>query len=159
MNNRTLLKSVMPIVFFTISTSINAQTKKMTVEQQNVLNSIKKMTEAFQNNDINGVMASYEPNATVVFEPQSPITDANVLREMFTEMAMINPVFTYSGHEVFVMDNLATHIAPWKMTATAPDGTTIQQSGLSVAVLRKQPDGKWLMVLDNPHGQFLMNNQ
>ena len=72
-------------------------------------------------------------------------------------MAQANPVFTYSGHEVFIKGNVATHISPWKMTAKAPDGTVIKQSGLSVAVLRKQKNGEWLMIIDDPHGQFLMN--
>ncbi|WP_188112251.1 DUF4440 domain-containing protein [Aquimarina sp. RZ0] len=129
----------------------------MTEEQQNVLNAIQKMTEAFQNKDIDAVMACYEPKATVVFEPESPISDENVLKEMFTGMSMVNPIFTYSGHEVFITGNIATHIAPWKMTGKAPDETVIKQSGLSIAVLRKQEDGKWLMILDNPYGNFLTN--
>jgi ketosteroid isomerase-like protein len=45
------------------------------------------------------------------------------------------------------------------MTGTAPDGTPIRQSGLSVAVLRKQADGKWLMVFDNPFGQHLLDKR
>ncbi|WP_142784127.1 YybH family protein [Changchengzhania lutea] len=161
MIHKTQSKLLTVILFCMTSITINAQTiktKKMTQEQQNVLNAIEKMTGAFQNKDIDGVMACYEKNAVVVFEPESPISDTTVLREMFQGMSMINPVFTYSGHEVFITGNIATHIAPWKMTGKAPDGTVIKQSGLSVAVLRKQEDGKWLMILDNPHGQFLMNN-
>jgi len=156
---KTQSKLLMVILFCITSITINAQTnktKKMIEEKQNVLNAITKMTEAFQNKDIDGVMACYEPNAVVVFEPESPISDVNVLREMFTGMSMANPLFIYSGHEVFITGNIAVHIAPWEMTAKAPDGTEIKQSGLSVAVLRKQEDGKWLMILDNPHGQFLM---
>ncbi|MGH1339474.1 MAG: YybH family protein [Aureispira sp.] len=142
------------------SITINAQThktKKMTVEQQNVLNTIERMTKAFENKDIDEVMSCYESNSVVVFEPESPISDPKTLREMFTGMSMANPIFTYSGHEVFISGDIATHIAPWKMTAKAPDGTEIKQSGLSVAILRKQESGEWLMVIDNPHGQFLMN--
>lgn len=157
---KTQSKLLMVILFCMTSIIVNAQTiktKKMTEEQQNVLNAITKMTEAFQNKDIDGVMACYEPKAVIVFEPESPISDTTILREMFTGMSMANPIFTYGGHEVFITGNIATHIAPWKMTAKAPDGTEIKQSGLSIAVLRKQEDGKWLMVLDNPHGSFLMN--
>lgn len=158
---KTQSKLLMVILFCMTSSIINAQTnkiKKMTAEQQNVLNVIEKMTKAFENKDIDGVMACYEPNAIIVFEPETPISDTNVLREMFTGMSMANPKFAYSGHEVFITGNIATHIAPWKMTAKAPDGAEIKQSGLSIAVLRKQEDGKWLMILDNPHGSFLMNN-
>jgi ketosteroid isomerase-like protein len=45
------------------------------------------------------------------------------------------------------------------MTGKVPDGTDIKQSGLSVVVLRKQADGKWLMVFDNPFGQHLLDQQ
>ena len=152
-------KLLMLILFSMTSITINSQTnktKKMTVEQQNVLNTIQRMTKAFENKDIDEVMSCYEPNSVVIFEPESPVSDSNTLREMFTGMSMANPVFTYSGHEVFISGDIATHIAPWKMTAKTPDGNEIKQSGLSVAVLRKQESGEWLMVIDNPHGQFLM---
>lgn len=129
----------------------------MTPEQQEVLNAVKKMTKAFEEKDIDTVMLSYEANATVVFEPGQPISDNDTIRKMFTEMSAISPKFTYSGHEVIVTGDIATHIAPWQMQATTPDGTAIKQSGLSVAILRKQKNNSWLMVIDNPHGQNLLN--
>ena len=43
------------------------------------------------------------------------------------------------------------------MKGKTPDGQGIEQSGLSVAILRKQADGEWLMVIDNPHGQHLLD--
>ncbi|WP_164914246.1 YybH family protein [Aquimarina sediminis] len=154
---------VLLIIILSIITSSTAQTQKvmkneqMTPEQQNVLKAIQKMTNAFHNKDIAEVMASYEPNAQVIFEPKTPITDSTVLKEMFQQAFAINPRFSYSGHEVFVNDRIATHFAPWTMTGMAPDGTEIKQSGLSVAMLRKQDNGEWLIIFDNPHGNFLMN--
>lgn len=136
----------------------NAQIKTdmQTKEQQDVLKTIEKMTTAFHNKDLETVMSTYEPNAIVVFEPEQVIYDHDQLREAFKMAFMINPHFTYSGHEVFVSGDIATHIAPWTMNATAPDGTTIKQAGLSVVVLRKQSNGSWLMIQDNPHGSYLM---
>ena len=43
------------------------------------------------------------------------------------------------------------------MTGKTPDGFPIEQSGFSVVVLRKQTDGQWLMVIDNPFGDHLVN--
>jgi len=37
-------------------------------------------------------------------------------------------------------------------------GNEIGQSGLSIAVLRRQADGSWKMVIDNPHGSHLMTS-
>ncbi len=131
----------------------------MTQDQQNVLTAVETMTLAFQAGDIDAVMQTYEPGATVVFEPGSPVQDGDQLRAMFTAMAEVNPVFTYTGHEVFVAGDTAIHIAPWSMTGQAPDGQAIAQSGLSVAVLRRQADGAWKMVIDDPHGAHLMAGQ
>lgn len=78
---------------------------------------------------------------------------------MFAGMAAANPEFVYAGHDVIVSGDIAMHIAPWEMTATTPDGQEIAQSGLSVAVLRKQADGGWKMVIDNPHGGQLLKQE
>lgn len=75
---------------------------------------------------------------------------------MFEGAFALNPTFEYSGHEVYVADDIAIHIAPWTMTGQTPDGETIADNGLSVAVLRCQANGKWLMVIDNPYGARLL---
>lgn len=143
-----------------LSTSLTTQTlaqESDTMSQdQNVLDRISTMTTDFQNKEIEKVFQSYEAQATIVFEPGAPVSNRDAQVEIFTGMAAINPVFVYSGHEVIVNGDTALHIAPWSMTATTPDGQEISQSGLSVAVLKKQSDGEWLMVIDNPHGQRLM---
>lgn len=133
-----------------------AESQTMTQDQQDVLNAIQTMTSNFQGNDIAGVMASYETEATVVFEPGSPISDQAQLEQMFAGMAAVNPVFEYAGHEVIVNGDIAVHIAPWSMTGKTPDGHELAQSGLSIAVLRRQLDGSWKMVIDNPHGGQLL---
>jgi uncharacterized protein (TIGR02246 family) len=129
---------------------------KFSTEQLNVLSAIEKMVAAFQSSDIDGVLASYEQDAAVMFEPQKPVTGKDTFRMIFTQAAAIAPKYTFGGHEICVTGDIATHISPWSMTGQLPDGTMIEQSGLSVAVLRKKKDGQWLMVQDNPHGQFLL---
>lgn len=128
----------------------------MTEDQKAALGHVESMTAAFHDGDIEGVMSSYEPKAMVLFEPGAAITDPAVLREMFQGAFTVNPRFEYSGHEVYVMGDIAVHFAPWSMTGQAPDGTAVKDSGLSVAVMRRQEDGRWLIVFDNPHGQRLM---
>jgi len=131
--------------------------KTMGTEETNVLQTVNAMTSAFQKKEIEDVMATYESGAAVMFEPGQKISDPAMLRQLFEGAFQLNPEFDYpQGHEVYISHDIALHIAPWIMTAKTPDGKSIQQSGLSVAVLRKQADGRWLLVLDNPHGQHLM---
>lgn len=164
MNHKTPSGFLM-VILVCMTSFMNAQTKntmekaQLSEDQTQVMEVIEKMTSSFHNKDIEGVMRSYEPEAVIVFEPGSPVSGHSLLREMFQGAFTISPKFVYSGHEVFVSGDIATHFAPWTMTGKAPDGTEIKQSGLSVAVLRKQADGKWLMIFDNPHGQTLMDKK
>ena len=155
-----LLAFFMALAFFSNAQTKNRMVKeKFSLEQQQVLDAIFKMTSSFHKGDIKGVMASYEPEATVVFEPGKPVSDRTAIAENFQGFFTVKPKFEYGGHEVFINGNIAIHFAPWSMTGKAPDGTEIKQSGLSVAVLRKQEDGKWLMVIDDPYGQHLLDLQ
>lgn len=127
-------------------------------DKQQVAEAVERMTAAFHAGDIEGVMASYEEQATIVFEPGVSVSERSAQREWFLQAFTLKPVFKYkSGHEVFVNGDTAIHIAPWTMSGTVPDGTAIEQSGLSVAVLHRQVDGRWLIAIDDPHGQNLLH--
>ena len=138
------------------SQTIKKMENNFNEEQKKVFSTIERMVAAFEKKDIDGVLATYEPNAIVMFEPQKPVQGKVALRTTFTQFVTMNPKYTFSGHEVYVSGDIATHIAPWQMTGQLPDGSKIEQKGLSIALLRKQSDGNWLMIQDNPHGQFLL---
>ncbi len=136
---------------------VSAGETQMTKSETEVMNLIETMTHAFQAGKIDQVMSTYEANATVMFEPGVATRDRSALEAAFTQFATVSPVFSYSGHEVIVEGDIAVHFAPWNMTGTAPDGTNVEANGLSVAVARKQKDGSWKMVIDNPYGGNLLN--
>jgi len=124
--------------------------------EHEVVGTVERMTAAFQCGDVDAVMKAYESGAVVAFEPGRPVKDSSLMRRTFHDWCALSPRFTYGGHEVLIAGELAVHLAPWQMRGTAPGGAPIEQGGLSVAVLRRQPSGEWLMVIDNPHGQRLL---
>lgn len=117
---------------------------------------VLNMTAAFNQGDISGILRCYEPDAVVIGEPGKPARGEAALRAMFEEFIALRPSFAYSGHEVVHAGELALHISPWRMTGVGPDGARIEQRGLSLAVLRRQGDGRWLMVIDQPYGDALL---
>lgn len=132
-------------------------TTLMTTDQdrQAVLAAVAQMTQALEQGAVADVMASYERPASIVFEPGDAQDSAETQAQTFAGLAAMKPQFSYAGHEVFVADNLALHIAPWTMKASGPEGP-LEQRGLSVAVLRKDTEGRWLLVIDDPHGDHLL---
>ena len=121
-------------------------------DETRVISTIDAMTHAFHQGDIEGIMRTYEPSAVVVGQPGAPLQGEAALRTMFAGFVAAKAHFRFDGHEVIVAGDLALHLMPWKMTGVAPEGDPINGAGLSVAVLRRQADGSWLMVIDDPYG-------
>lgn len=129
----------------------------MTQDQKDVMAVIQHMTSSFEAGDIDAVMQTYEANQSIAFEPGQPVSDGAIAHQIFTQFNAMSPTFSYAGHEVIVEGDIAVHIAPWKMKAKDPEGNPVDGEGLSVAVLRRQADGTWKMVIDNPHGSRLLD--
>lgn len=131
-------------------------TKQDRAERTTILKTIETMNSAFGRGDIDTVMSTYEPGAVVVGQPDTPTSGDAQLRAMFASFIATKAKFVLGEHDVVQAGDLALHITDWQMTGQAPDGTALTGRGLSVAVLRRQRDGSWAMVIDNPFGDALL---
>jgi len=53
---------------------------------------------------------------------------------------------------VLEVDDLALVVGMWSFAGTAPDGEPVRLEARNADVLRRQPDGTWRFVIDNPWG-------
>src|SRR3954451_21327270 len=44
----------------------------------------------------------------------------------------------------------------WQLNATLPDGSPLEQRGRASDVLQRQGDGQWVLVVDNPWGEAVL---
>lgn len=135
---------------------MNDQSRPTPNDREAVLSTVHAMNDAFGRGDIDAVMATYEASAVVIGQPQQPISGDAALRSMFAGFVAAQSKFTLGGHEVFIADDIALHLSDWTMTGVGPDGSPVEGSGLSVAVLRRQADGSWKMIIDDPFGDRLV---
>jgi ketosteroid isomerase-like protein len=143
-----------------IPISANADTtpkgKPMNENSIQIIRIINKLSEDMQKGNLAGAMAAYEPTASLVAQPGVTVTGTELLGAMKGYLSM-KPKFDMPNHEVIEAGDIALHISPWSLEAVDPSsGHLVKQNGLSVAVFRKQRDGKWLMVIDDPHGSHLL---
>ena len=108
------------------------------------------------NGDAGGLIALYEPEA--VFEPQFGVVlrGTDEILPALTALATLRPRIEYAGDpDVVIVNDIAIVSNSWTMTTELPDGSMLGQGGLSADVLRRQPDGTWLVLIDQPRGATL----
>lgn len=131
----------------TFAMSANSQAGDATMENEKILHTIETMTSTFSRGEIENIMSTYESGAVVMAAPGKPVTGSDALKSMFADFIAAGVEFVYGDHEVVVAGDIGLHLMKW----TAGD-----QTALSVAVLRRQADGSWKMVIDHPFGNAVM---
>jgi uncharacterized protein (TIGR02246 family) len=112
--------------------------------------------QAINDGDIDALMALYEPEATVVFGPDSIASGVSGIREGIEQLLALRPRAELTVAQVLTAGDLALLLSPWTMTGTGPDGASISLSGVTSDVVRRQPDGTWRFIIDNPTGSGLV---
>ena len=107
--------------------------------------------QAVNAGDIPAALALYEPNASFVAEPEKVVTGTEAIREVLSGFIAMKPTITIDVKAVESGD-LALLYGTWSLTATGSDGNSINDTGQSREVARRQPNGDWLFVIDDPNG-------
>jgi uncharacterized protein (TIGR02246 family) len=109
------------------------------------------LTEALNAGDLEAAVALYEPNASFVQEPGKVVTGRAAIREVMQGFLAVKPKLTIEATAVQSGD-VALLRSKWSLNGTGPDGKPVTMSGNGIEVVRRQADGTWLFVIDNPNG-------
>jgi uncharacterized protein (TIGR02246 family) len=107
-------------------------------------------TQAFNVGDIDAIMSLYESEAVLVPEPGQTVAGADAVRAALSGFLALKGTMTIETRRVVTAGDLALLHGHWTLKGTAPDGSAINMTGRDTEVARRQPDGTWLYVIDNP---------
>lgn len=117
---------------------------------------IQKFFDAFNRADLDRLMALYEPNAVMVAQPGAVVEGHAAVRAALTQMLAMKPTLTLVKQSYVVSGDLASAIVRAQLAGTGPDGAPVHMDLTSSDVLRRQPGGAWLLVIDNPWGAAIV---
>ncbi len=101
--------------------------------------------------DLDGMVSLYEPHATFVPQEGDPVTRTENIRQALAGFLAMKPKIKMNvAKAVKAGGDLAVLYNNWSMSATGPDGTVVNMTGKSIEVVRRQSDGTWLFVVDDP---------
>jgi ketosteroid isomerase-like protein len=101
--------------------------------------------------DLDALLSLYEPTCSMVRRDRSLARGHAEIREVLGRLIVMRArMSTEIVKVVQAGDDLAMVYNDWRMSAKRPDGQPIEAAGKAIEVVRRQPDGTWRFILDDP---------
>jgi ketosteroid isomerase-like protein len=112
--------------------------------------------QAFNNGDVDAVLAFYEEAAVVVTEPGKTARGAAELRNFFEQVMKSGASAKQLTTHVIEADGVALFLSRWTLTTKDPNGDASSRHFIATTVFRKQPNGGWKALIDNSFGPLVL---
>ena len=120
-----------------------------TATPEQVLGSI---VTGINSGDLDGLMPLYESQAAFATQPGSLAHGAPGIRDALSGFISMEGKLDLEVTRVLEVGDLALVIGAWTFDGTGPDGEPVRLAAKNADVLRRQEDGTWRFVIDNPWG-------
>ena len=109
--------------------------------------------EAINRGDAAAVAALYESGGVLAFAG-GIYTGPEQIRAVLEGMVAAKARLTMNVTKVLRGgDDVAVLYNDWRMTLSGPDGRTQESSGKAIEIVRRQADGSWKFVVDDPNAR------
>ncbi len=100
--------------------------------------------------DVDGMVSLYEPAGVFIPAPGQVASGSEAIRETFVGLLAARPRFELKIASPTRSETFALESFEWRLEGTDPDGNPMALRGTGSAILRRQANGRWLYVIDNP---------
>ena len=113
---------------------------------------LQSIVDGINTGNLDGLMSLYEPDAAFAAQPGSLAHGVAGVRQSLAAFLAMRGTLDLKVTRVLEAGGLALVAGAWSFTGTGPDGKPVTLTGHNADVLRRQADGSWRFVIDNPWG-------
>ena len=113
---------------------------------------LKSIVDGINTGNLDALMTLYEPDAAFAAQPGSLAHGLKGVRESVAAFLAMKGTLDLKVTRVLEASDLALVVGEWSFAGTGPDGAPVKLTGHNADVLRRQADGSWRFVIDNPWG-------
>ena len=117
---------------------------------------VELLDRAFNEGDIDAVLGFYEAAAVVVIEPGKLARGSEELRNFFARVVRSGTSAKQLRTHVIEADGLALFLSRWTLRTGTGNPDAPSQTFVATTVFRKQSDGTWKVLIDNPLGPLVL---
>ena len=113
---------------------------------------LESIVTGINSGSLDSLMPLYESEAAFAAQPGGLAHGALGVREALTGFISMNGKLDLEVTRVLEAGDLALVIGVWSFDGTGPHGEQVRLAASNADVLRRQDDGTWRFVIDNPWG-------
>ena len=113
---------------------------------------LKAIVDGINTGNLDVLLSLYEPEAAFAIQPGSLAHGVAGVRDSLAAFLAMKGTLDLKVTRVLEAGGLALVAGVWSFTGTALDGAPVKLTGHNADVLRRQADGSWRFVIDNPWG-------
>ena len=107
------------------------------------------LTTAYNAGDLESMLALYDPKAVFVIKPGRVTDGPAELRTALRRLIELRGHLTIHPHAFVRSDDVVLVLGKYTLSGRRRDGTPLELESRFADVLRRQPDGRWLLAVDN----------
>lgn len=113
---------------------------------------LKSIVDGINTGNLDALTPLYERDAAFAAQPGSLAHGLPGVRSSLAAFIAMQGTLDLNVTRVLEASDLALVVGVWSFTGTGPDGEPVKLTGCNADVLRRQSDGTWRFVIDNPWG-------
>ncbi|MCT3897468.1 DUF4440 domain-containing protein [Elizabethkingia anophelis] len=111
---------------------------------------VKYFRNCIVNGDLQGALSCFGEDAIYIERDGKEISGLQNIKKSMVQLCTWKPEIVGSKHKVTIVGNLAIWIDKYSLKAIMPDGNPIEMSGATSCIMKKNDQGIWLWLVDNP---------
>jgi len=110
------------------------------------------LSEAYSAGDLEAMLSLYDPKAVFVIKPSRVTGSPAELRAAMQHLIALGGRLSVKPQSFTRSDDVVLVLGAFTFSGRGSDGTPFERTSRFADVLRRQPDGRWLIAVDNPYG-------
>jgi len=113
---------------------------------------LESIVDGINTGNLDSLMPLYEPGAAFAAQPGTLAHGLPGVRGSLAAFIAMKGTLDLKVNRVLEAGDLALVAGVWSFAGTGPDGEPVRLTAHNADVLRRQSDGSWRFVIDNPWG-------
>jgi len=139
-------------IFKTVNKTKKHNNMKEEFDRTSTEGSARYFQNCVRNGDLESALDCFDEDAVYITGIGEFVTGKENIRKALEQVCALKPDLQALRSTGFTVGAITAWVDEWTLKAILPDGTKLDMKGTSSDILKKQPNGNWVYLVDNPYG-------